>query len=602
MSDLALPQGLSDDPSLPHGTKTAPRLISPEEEARAFWHVRWRQTVCILQQEVVRARLRASLVLVLSTLLWIGLFWLFLEGFRFLKIMIVAEDLHDRTVQAVFGMFFVTLMVMLIFSSGVILFGSLFRARDLPLLLTLPARADRVFLHKFQEAVVMSSWAFVLLGSPMLLAYGVIAGAPWYYYTMLWAFLISFVYVPAAMGAMLCLLIVDRLPRRQVTVMVLAGLATLVGLGWLMWSFIATPANDLLTPDWFQDMLGRLRLTEHRLLPSWWLSTGLLQAAGGELSESVLFLTLLVSNALFFRLLALWMAAGMYRRTYHRLHGRPGSRKKVAGSWLDHGADWLTVRLPRQMRLLIGKDVRLFRRDPVQWTQFLVFFGLLVLYFVNVRRFSYNIYYAGWMNVVSFLNLSVVGLLLSTFTTRFIFPMISLEGQRFWILGLLPLRRETILWSKLWFAVGGAVLPCCTLILLSDVMLRIPPMIVFCHQLTCVVLCFGLAGISVGLGARMPSFHESSPARIAAGFGGTLTLVISTLFIIVVVLLSALPSHFYLNDSHTYTTMVLGGRMHLDTLVRLWFFAGMVGSVVLGVMATLVPMRMGIRAFREMEM
>ena len=40
--------------------------------------------------------------------------------------------------------------------------------------------------------------------------------------------------------------------------------------------------------------------------------------------------------------------------------------------------------------------------------------------------------------MVSFLNLSVVGLLLSTFTTRFIFPMISLEGRRFWILGLLP--------------------------------------------------------------------------------------------------------------------------------------------------------------------
>ena len=82
--------------------------------------------------------------------------------------------------------------------------------------------------------------------------------------------------------------------------------------------------------------------------------------------------------------------------------------------------------------------MRLFRRDPLQWSQFLIFLGLLALYFFNIRRFTYDIDYVGWVNMVSFLNLSVVGLLLSTFTTRFVFPMISLEGRRFWILGLLP--------------------------------------------------------------------------------------------------------------------------------------------------------------------
>ena len=86
--------------------------------------------------------------------------------------------------------------------------------------------------------------------------------------------------------------------------------------------------------------------------------------------------------------------------------------------------------------------------------------GLLVLYFLNIRRFNYDTYYIGWVNMVSFLNLSVVGLLLSTFTTRFVFPMMSLESQRFWLLGLLPLRRETILWSKFFFAAGGAIVPC----------------------------------------------------------------------------------------------------------------------------------------------
>ena len=74
--------------------------------------------------------------------------------------------------------------------------------------------------------------------------------------------------------------------------------------------------------------------------------------------------------------------------------------------------------------------------------------------------------------MVSFLNLAVVGLILSTFTTRFIYPMISLEGHCFWILGLLPIERDTILWSKFWFASLGSWIPCSLLVLLSDMMLQ----------------------------------------------------------------------------------------------------------------------------------
>ena len=59
-----------------------------------------------------------------------------------------------------------------------------------------------------------------------------------------------------------------------------------------------------------------------------------------------------------------------------------------------------------------------------------------------------------WRNLVSFLNLSVTALILSTFTSRFIFPLLSLEGRNFWVLGLLPLGRAQILWGKFAFSVG----------------------------------------------------------------------------------------------------------------------------------------------------
>src|SRR5690606_32217839 len=127
----------------------------------------------------------------------------------------------------------------------------------------------------------------------------------------------------------------------------------------------------------------------------------------------------------------------------------------LAAGLSDRIAAAVLALFPSQLRLLLMKDWKLLRRDPVQWSQFLIFFGLLALYFLNVDRFSNpqrDISRVTWINMVSFLNLAVVGLILSTFTTRFIYPMLSLEGQCFWILGLMPMRRDTVLWSKFWFA------------------------------------------------------------------------------------------------------------------------------------------------------
>ena len=204
--------------------------------------------------------------------------------------------------------------------------------------------------------------------------------------------------------------------------------------------------------------------------------------------------------------------------------------------------------------------------------------------------------------MVSFLNLAVVGLLLSTFTTRFVFPMISLEGRRFWILGQLGVRRETILWGKFVFAVCGAIIPCSGLVLLSDLMLRVRAVVVLSHQLTCLVLCLGLAGIAVGFGAWLPNLREESPSRIAAGFGGTLTLVTSTLFILIIVLLTALPTHFYLAAQYAGKVRDFDGATGIcNPGSCVWWIAGTAASVVLGVVATFVPLRIGFRAFRKME-
>ncbi|MBX3415597.1 MAG: hypothetical protein KF708_23130 [Pirellulales bacterium] len=572
-------------------------LLDVQSEARAFHRLRARLVTNGLRQTLAASRLRVTLVIFLTAIFWLALFVLFFDSFIFLRSTMTHTATHDQTVRAIFSIFFASLMVMLIFSSAIILYGGLYRTREVRFLLTTPARSERIFLHKFQEAMLFSSWGFVLLGSPMLLAYGLAAVAPWYYFVLAIPFLVTFIYIPGSIGAILCMVIVRWLPRRWRQVLIAAGLAAVVLTLWVAWNNWRAPEARLMTPDWFQDVISRLSFSEHRLLPSWWLATGLLTGAAHDPAEAMMFLAVTLSNALVLHQLAVWASGYLLRPGYWLVEGQGSSRTRAAALWLDRIFGWGLFFLPRTMRTLIVKDLRLFRRDPVQWSQFLIFFGLLGLYFLNIRRLSYDINHKTWVNMVSFLNVAVVGLILSTFTSRFIFPMISLEGRRFWILGRLPIDRDTILWSKFLFASIGAIIPCATLVLLSDLMLRVEPLILAIHQATCLLLCLGLSGIAVGLGARMPNLREESPTKIAAGFGGTLNLVLSAIYIVAVVLLTAVPCHFYLATQDGDPQ----GMVFDPERLRWWIGMGAMASLLLGIAATTIPLSIGMRAFRRLE-
>jgi ABC-2 type transport system permease protein len=611
MTDIALTTRLDSRSDRQAAT---PALPTEDREAQLLWSLRYRVARTQLHQLLTTARLRTLLVTGLSLFFWMGLFLLFYEGFRFIveNVGQPGGPYHAKTVQFVFHLFFASLNVMLVFSSGIILYTGLYNSPETQYLLTLPIRAERIVLYKFQEAVFYSSWGFFLLASPIMIAYGIVAGAPWYYYLILAPLIVSFVYIPCSIGAICCLLLIHKLPQLRKLVVIGAGILLLVVATPMVWNTVSSPQSRLFGSEWFQETLYRFRFTQQEWLPSTWLTNGLLDAArltpvavksdevDLPVAKSIFNMALLISNALFLHVLTVWSAKRWFRTSFANFATRRTKLRPVRPALADRVMAALLFPFPRPLKLLLIKDWQLLRRDPVQWSQFLIFFGLLGLYFLNVDRFDNpqsDIGYITWINMVSFLNLAVVGLILSTFTTRFIYPMISLEGHCFWILGLLPVERDTILWSKFWFASLGSWVPCAMLVLLSDMMLQVPILVVAVHQLTCVLLCLGLASIAVGFGAMMPNFRETSPSKIAAGFGGTLNLVLSALYIMVVVVLTALPCHFYL----------LAGRGPWGTefmsvqYLKMWLVVGTGAAILVGAVATIVPLRRGLRAFRKLE-
>jgi ABC-2 type transport system permease protein len=566
----------------------------PDRTAAALRWLRWRQVSNTIRTLLSGSRLRISMILFCSTVFWAGLFILFLGGFQFIGLYV---DLANTLIEYLFSLFFLSLLIMLFFSTGIIVYTALFHSREAAFLLTTPASTDRIFAYKFVEAVGFSSWGFFLLGSPLMVAYGLTARAPAAFYALFLAYLLSFVLVAGSLGAVAAVLVANIFPRRQKLVLTVS-LATVLGaaavVGFRLWR---TP-GDALTGDWLGSVLNRLAFCQNPLWPSRWMSAGLLASSRGDWRQAGYHLMVLSAHAGLGYLTAAVLARDLYRRGYSRVQGGRTSRRRRAISIPDSLFHRLFFFLSHPIRLLILKDLRTFLRDPAQWSQFLIFFGLLAFYFVNIPRLGYGVQSPYWRNLVSFLNLSVTALILSTFTSRFIFPLLSLEGRNFWVLGLLPLRREQILWGKFAFSAGISLFATETLVVLSDLMLHMSPVMIALHVGMIAILCLGLSGISVGLGARLPNLRETDPSKIAAGFGGTLNLLVSLVFIFAIVTSLALPCHLYFaGQEHPESTAFALSHSGL----RFWLTIAIVGSLIVGVVGTIVPLRIGIRAFQRME-
>jgi len=532
------------------------------------------------------SKLRVSVIFGLALLFWALMFTMFLRVFIFLN--------HFQSVRAIlvdylFAFFFLALLVMMTISNAIISYSSLFRSEETAFLLSLPFHAESVFAHKSLESIVFSSWGMVTLVVPMILAYGLTSTVPWYFYVISFALALAFILLPTEVGALVALLITLLIPRRKKILLIILAIASLAGgVVWLL-PLLTQRSLSIFSEAGIKSVMGKIAFCQHWALPSRWVSEGMLAASQGRLSQSVFLFLLLLSNVMFVGVLVYRAGHYLYGRAWAVAHGSGSGRSFTPFGVIDQFLGAALFFLPHRLRELILKDIKTFRRDAVQWSQCLLFFGLLALYIVNIPRFGLGEIGPYWHNLVSLLNLAATCLTLSSFTTRFIFPQLSLEGRRMWVVGLMPMRRSTILWGKFFFSAVGSLLISGPLILLSDFMLGLGLWVMLVHFAVIVCVCCGLNGLAVGLGAIYPNLRTDNPSKIVSSFGGTLNLVCSIAFI----MLSIAPVSAAL---HMHAIGVLSGNQ-----MRMAVGIALGVEVVLGAFASLVPMIIAVRSLERME-
>lgn len=501
---------------------------------------RWRAVVNSVQNIRRHMYVHFAVGIGLVLLLIGGGYRLFRSVFGFLmRQEVFGPVLMDMLMGLVFLIFF----SMLVFSNLIITLSTTYLSKEVEFLMAQPVSRQAIFRLKLVESVFYSSWAFALLTLPVFVAYGAARGVPLYFYPLAILASIPFLLIPAGLGSIITLVLTAYLPARKTrTLAIVLGILTVMG-SLIMARFVV--GGRLLASAEGQDfvkVMNVLGLGSFPALPSAWLANALqaiapADAADFDLGKYFYWLAMLSATALFLLEILRLLVPPLYYRGWalsrdSAVQEVSSEARTSAFQYFERALWWMDP----ATRALLSKDMKTFWRDPSQWTQLVILVGLMVVYVGNLRtaqRYNHVISFlvSEWRSVLVFFNIAATCFILSILTTRFVYPLLSLEGRQFWTIGLAPMQRSRVLWQKYVLCAGVCLVISHGLTLLSNTILDVSPGYRVLSHLLATVMSLGLSSLSIGLGAMLPNFLEDNPARIANGVGGTLNVILSILYI-----------------------------------------------------------------------
>jgi len=565
----------------------APRPLSVRRELWLLCRLRWQLARNSFVSHVRQHCWRLLLLTTVAGLFLIGDYVFFLRLLQHMSAM--PGEFGPLLLVQLLNMVFLTFFSMLVFSNTVTSLSTIYLSSDLLLLMSSPLRLTNVFVAKFVQTLLYSSWMVVLFGCPIFIAFGQVQHATQAYYVWLIPTLLPFLVIPAGLGMLCTMLLLRYFPARQthkaLTVLSVCFMAALVVFIRLLRPerLVREAPDDLL-----RQFLDSLKTPDFPLLPSTWAAKALLAGSDATSGDATGHVVLLWGGALVIFALTVWVASQVYYTGWSG--GYTAVRSSIPRrSWrVERLLIPVLRRCTPAIRGLILKDCKLFFRDPAQWSQLLLLGALAVIYLYNIQNLPLRTLFL--QNFISIVNLGLAGFVLSAVAVRFVFTSTSLEGRSFWIVLASPIAFRSFLREKFWMYVLPLLVLAETLVVVSNLFLKADAYLMLFAAVIILLMTCALTGLGVGLGAMYPRFEYDNIAQTAASPGGILYMVLSLGFIGAILMLAARPLYVYLYRK--FLLQPVGG-------VEVYLCYGAIVGLCL--LTTLLPLRLGCRALERLE-
>jgi ABC-2 type transport system permease protein len=454
----------------------------------------------------------------------------------------------------------------------IVSYSTLYKSSEVSYLLTKPVSFAGLFVIKFLDNFFYSSTTLFVIGFSVLAGYGTYFNLPWTFYVEAVFFLfIPFMLLAAVIGVMMLMGLIKLAqlfgPRPVITTLTLGYVGSI-------YVFFKTTNPMKLVQEVMRfypnidQYFGFLDPPVSRFLPNHWVAESLYWTVSNNGADATVYMGILIGACLIVFGLALLIARKWYYRSWLafldlRLQREYHSPSRVT-SWLHFSSH---SPLETQTEMVLKKEFWQFFREPSQWIHLCVILLLMGIFLASMRNIE-AIPGNPFLQSVAFLVVFLFNtFLISSIALRFVYPLMSIEGEAFWKVRSAPVSLKKIALIKFSLALlltliigqflNGFSKPLTTSSLLSTVSSINAAFVV----LAMVTLCFGMGSLFV-------TYKEKNPIRIASSQGASLTFLLTLIYMVFLVGILFIPLQQYfemstlgkpfLSSSFMSVTVVIG--------------------------------------------
>jgi ABC-2 type transport system permease protein len=517
----------------------------------------------------------------ISMFFWGGIFVVSLRVIGYFK---EIEGFGDILAYKLLSMVLLTFFSLLIFSNILTSLSKLYLSRDLSLLNSMPVQSYKIFIARWMESTLDSSWMVIVYTLPVFISYGIVYEAGFIFYgnTVLVIFILSI--ISAGISVILIMIVVNFVPANRIrNIFIFIGLCFFLV---LFFAFRFLRPERLVDPETFSNVLfylKSLKAPAPPYLPSTWAFDSIKATLSGHIMQGLfhtvlslswagvmVFSAIIISNAYYFKGLSKAQTARIrlfkYKYSGHRFSGF----------------------LSRPCRAFMLKEIRTFFRDQTQWSQLFLIAALVIIYIFNFNALPLGkapIKTIYLQNLLSFLNIGLAGFVLITITARFAYPAVSSERDAFWLVKSVPIDLKHYLWIKFFIYFIPLFVLTEILIIATNILLKVTPFMMVLSTVDIFLLVPGVVSMGIGFGAAYPDFKSENPAQTVTSFGGLLFMMICAGYVGGVIIIEAGPVYrLFMSNIH--------GKV-LTVFEWVWILGSFTLVFSLSIAAVMVPMKFG---------
>lgn len=520
---------------------------------------------------------------------WGGIFAVSLRVLIYFK---EISELGNILANKLLSMILLTFFSLLIFSSILTSISKLYLSRDLPLVHSMPVSSFKIFIARWIESTIDSSWMVIVYTFPVFISYGIVYQAGFFFYWNMIMAILSLAIIASSTSVIIVVLVVNFVPASRIRNMsIFFGLCLFL---ILFFAFRFLQPERLVDPEVFSSTLvylKSLKTPAPPYLPSTWACDSIKAALSGHIKKGMFHTALSWTWAGVMVSMAIIIANGVYFK------GLSKARSAQVRLFKNRfpGIHFKKIP-PGPVRAFITKEIRTFFRDQTQWSQLFLIAALVVLYLYNFNALPLEkapIKTVYLQNLLSFLNMGLAGFVLTAIAARFAYPAISIEREAFWLVKSVPISLKSYLWIKFFIYFLPLLILAEILIIATNILLKVTPFMMALSTVTIFFLVPGVVAMGIGFGAAYPDFKADNPAQTVTSFGGILFMMVCAGYIGAVIFIEAGP---------VYNIFMADIRERgLTVFDWIWVTGSFALVFVLSIVAIVIPMKFGEKKLSELQ-